>query len=143
MLNLGLNSQNQERIWRWVRGSPSVEPWDIRSQAWLRKQRGHLRFLDCDGVDATNNLAEREIRPAVMARRLSAGNRTEARRGDARGAGQPPADQPTTMPVRVSRTEEELQEEMPRRCFRLAASPSRRGPYWTAAEPRALEVCSG
>jgi transposase len=31
-----------------------------------------------DFVDATNNLAEREIRPAVIARKLSAGNRTEA-----------------------------------------------------------------
>jgi transposase len=29
-------------------------------------------------VDATNNLAEREGRPAVIARKLSAGNRTEA-----------------------------------------------------------------
>jgi hypothetical protein len=36
-----------------------------------------LRFLDHDGVDATNNLAEREGRPAVIARKLSAGNRTE------------------------------------------------------------------
>ena len=45
----------------------------------LRKQREHLlRFLDHDGLDATNNLAEREIRPAVIARKLSAGNRTEA-----------------------------------------------------------------
>src|SRR3954468_2451446 len=37
-----------------------------------------LRFLDHDFVDATNNLAEREGRPAVIARKLSAGNRTEA-----------------------------------------------------------------
>ena len=36
-----------------------------------------LRFLDHDEVDATNNLAEREGRPAVIARKLSAGNRTE------------------------------------------------------------------
>src|ERR1700757_183557 len=35
-------------------------------------------FLDHDGVDATNDLAEREGRPAVIARKLSAGNRTEA-----------------------------------------------------------------
>ena len=45
----------------------------------MRKLREHLlRFLDHDGVDATNNLAEREVRPAVIARKLSAGNRTEA-----------------------------------------------------------------
>ncbi len=28
-------------------------------------------------MDATNNLAEREVRPAVIARKLSAGNRTD------------------------------------------------------------------
>jgi hypothetical protein len=37
-----------------------------------------LRFLGHDGVDATNNPAEREGRPAAIARKLSAGNRTEA-----------------------------------------------------------------
>jgi hypothetical protein len=43
-----------------------------------RKHRARvLRFLDQKGVDATNNPAGREARPAVIARRLSAGNRTE------------------------------------------------------------------
>ena len=43
-----------------------------------RKHRDSvLRFLDHDAVKATNNLAEREVRPAVIARKLSAGNRTE------------------------------------------------------------------
>jgi transposase len=56
-----------------------IDPDDARLAKRLRKQREHLlRFLDHDGVDATNNLAEREIRPAVIARKLSAGNRTEA-----------------------------------------------------------------
>ena len=56
-----------------------TDPDNARLAKRLRKQRGHLlRFLDHDGVDATNNLAEREIRPAVIARKLSAGNRTEA-----------------------------------------------------------------
>ena len=36
-----------------------------------------LAFLDHEGVDATNNLAEREIRPAVIARKVSAGNRSK------------------------------------------------------------------
>jgi hypothetical protein len=36
-----------------------------------------MRFLDHDEVDATNHLAEREVRPAEMARKLSAGDRTE------------------------------------------------------------------
>jgi hypothetical protein len=45
----------------------------------LRKQRDHLlRFLDHDGLEATNNLAERELGPGVIARKLSAGNRTQA-----------------------------------------------------------------
>jgi transposase len=43
----------------------------------LRKQRDHLfTFLYKDGVDATNNLAERQLRPAVIARKVSCGNRT-------------------------------------------------------------------
>jgi len=56
-----------------------TDPDNARLAKRLRKQREHLlRFLDHDGLDATNNLAEREIRPAVIARKLSAGNRTEA-----------------------------------------------------------------
>jgi transposase len=56
-----------------------ADPDNARLAKRLRKQRDHLlRFLDHDGVDATNNLAERELRPAMVARKLSAGNRTEA-----------------------------------------------------------------
>jgi transposase len=44
----------------------------------LNKQRDHLfTFLDHDGVDATNNLAERQLRPAVIARKISCGNKTQ------------------------------------------------------------------
>lgn len=44
----------------------------------LRKQRDHLFvFLDHEGVEATNNLAERRLRPAVIRRKLSCGNRTK------------------------------------------------------------------
>lgn len=39
-------------------------------QPWL------FAFLYCPGVEATNNRAERAIRPAVMARRLCGGSRT-------------------------------------------------------------------
>jgi len=43
----------------------------------LFKQRDHLfTFLDYPQVDATNNLAERQLRPAVIARKLSCGNKT-------------------------------------------------------------------
>jgi hypothetical protein len=44
----------------------------------LRKQRDHLfTFLYDDHVDATNNLAERQLRPAVIARKVSCGNKTK------------------------------------------------------------------
>jgi transposase len=56
-----------------------TDPDNARLAKLLRKHRDSvLRFLDHDEVDATNNLAEREGRPAVIARKLSAGNRTEA-----------------------------------------------------------------
>jgi len=43
----------------------------------LEKQRDHLfTFLEVEEVDATNNLAERQLRPAVIARKLSCGNKT-------------------------------------------------------------------
>lgn len=43
----------------------------------LRKQRDHLFvFLDHEKVPPTNNRAERQLRPAVIRRKLSSGNRT-------------------------------------------------------------------
>jgi transposase len=43
----------------------------------LYKQRDHLfTFLDHSEVEATNNLAERQLRPAVIARKISCGNKT-------------------------------------------------------------------
>lgn len=43
----------------------------------LYKQRDHLfTFLDHPLVEATNNLAERQLRPAVIARKISCGNKT-------------------------------------------------------------------
>jgi len=44
----------------------------------LRKQRRHLfTFLTHDGVEATNNRAERGVRPAVIARKIGGCNKTE------------------------------------------------------------------
>lgn len=44
----------------------------------LRKRRQWLfTFLDYPGVEATNNRAERALRPAVITRKLSCGNKTE------------------------------------------------------------------
>ena len=53
-------------------------PEDQSIKQRLAKQRDHLfEFLYHAGVDATNNLAERQLRPAVIARKLSCGNRSE------------------------------------------------------------------
>ena len=48
----------------------------VRRRLW--KQRDHLfTFLERAEVPATNNLAERQLRPAVIARKISCGNKTE------------------------------------------------------------------
>jgi hypothetical protein len=43
-----------------------------------------LTFLDHDGIDPTNNLAESQLRPAVIARKIFCGRVTlpRDRRGD-------------------------------------------------------------
>jgi hypothetical protein len=47
----------------------------VRRRLW--KQRDHLfTFLERAEVPATNNLAERQLRPAVIARKISCGNKT-------------------------------------------------------------------
>ena len=44
----------------------------------LRKHRSHvLRFLYVEELDATNNLAERRLRPAVITRKTNGCNRTK------------------------------------------------------------------
>lgn len=53
--------------------------WEEKVRLRLFKQRDHLfTFLDHAEVEATNNLAERQLRPAVIARKLSCGNKTPA-----------------------------------------------------------------
>lgn len=57
---------------------PRKDAEEERVRNRLFKQRDHLfTFLDHPGVDATNNLAERQLRPAVIARKVSCGNKTE------------------------------------------------------------------
>lgn len=66
--------QRAARLLTPTRGDPLEEAVANR----LRKQQDHLfTFLDHEAVDATNNLAERQLRPAVISRKLSAGNKTE------------------------------------------------------------------
>jgi transposase len=58
--------------------APRSEPSEEAVRSRLNKQRDHLfTFLDHDGVDPTNNLAERQLRPAVIARKISCGNKTQ------------------------------------------------------------------
>lgn len=62
-------------------GEPRADPAEEALRVRLAKQLDHLfTFLDHPAVeDATNNLAERQLRPAVIARKVSCGQRT--RRG--------------------------------------------------------------
>ena len=60
-------------------GKALSNPDNVRLAKMLRKHRQQLFvFLYEDGVAPTNAAAEREIRPAVVTRKLSAGNRTPA-----------------------------------------------------------------
>ena len=55
-----------------------TDPDNRRLAKRLRKQREHLlRFLYVDGLDATNNQAERPLRPAVITRKTSGCNRSQ------------------------------------------------------------------
>jgi hypothetical protein len=59
-------------------GPTRNDPDEERIANRLRKRRQWLfTFLDHPGVEATNNRAERALRPAVIARKLSCGNKTE------------------------------------------------------------------
>jgi transposase len=56
-----------------------TDPDNLRLAKRLRKQRPHvLRFLYVDGLDATNNQAERQLRPGVITRKTSGCNRTHS-----------------------------------------------------------------
>jgi transposase len=58
---------------------PRAQPQEERIRNRLWKQRDHLfTFLKHPEVEATNNRAERQLRPAVIARKVSCGNKTEA-----------------------------------------------------------------
>lgn len=55
-----------------------TDPDNARLAKRLRKHRKHiLRFLYREDVDATNNLAERQLRPAVITRKNNGCNRTQ------------------------------------------------------------------
>ena len=57
--------------------NPRADPAEERFRTRIAKQRDHLLcFLDHPAATATNNLAERQLRPAVIARKISCGQRT-------------------------------------------------------------------
>lgn len=63
-----------ESLLKWPRDNDLEEKIANR----LRKQQDHLfTFLHHAHVDGTNNLAERMLRPAVISRKLSCGNKTD------------------------------------------------------------------
>ena len=65
--------KNMDRLLEEGQGCPATAKVAQR----LLRQRDHLFvFLDHPEVEATNNRAERQLRPAVIARKLSAGNRS-------------------------------------------------------------------
>lgn len=57
--------------------TPRAQRQEEKVRMRLSKQRDHLfTFLEHADVPATNNLAERQLRPAVIARKISCGNKT-------------------------------------------------------------------
>ena len=69
---VGLQRRAQELL-----SQPRTEPAEQAVRLRLCKQQDHLfEFLKHDGVDPTNNQAERQLRPAVIARKISCGNKT-------------------------------------------------------------------
>jgi len=57
---------------------PRAQPQEEQVRKRLSKQRDHLfTFLKHRSVQATNNRAERQLRPAVIARKISCGNKTD------------------------------------------------------------------
>jgi transposase len=68
----GLETRARELL-----ASPRPTNLEEKVRRRLEKQQDHLfTFLEVDEVEATNNLAERQLRPAVIARKLSCGNKT-------------------------------------------------------------------
>ncbi len=65
-LNDGLTTHLRDRVFR------DHDNQRLLNGIGAQQDRGHvLRFLDHDGVEPTNNRAERDLRPAVIARKVS------------------------------------------------------------------------
>lgn len=72
--------EKRRRIEQWAQRllhPARADPTEERVANRLRKQQAHLfGFLYEVGMEPTNNRAERQLRPAVIARKVSCGNRT-------------------------------------------------------------------
>ena len=76
----GLRGATGRRVARMGRGGAKTvrDPANRRLAKHLRHEEPWLfTFLHCPGIEATNNAAERALRPAVVARKTWGGNRTE------------------------------------------------------------------
>jgi transposase len=68
-----------ENAMDWLLGRTYRCPANRRFAKHLRHEQPHVfTFLHCPGIEATNNAAERAIRPAVVARKTWGGNRTRS-----------------------------------------------------------------
>jgi len=76
--------EERSRLGQWVDrllNQGCTQSGDVAVQNRLLKQQAHLLgCLDDPAAEPTNNRAERALRPAVIARKLSCGNKTEAGR---------------------------------------------------------------
>jgi transposase len=71
---IGRLKARMARLLSWTRANPDNE----RFAAHLDRHRDQVfTFLSVPGIDATNHRAEQAIRPAVLARKISGGSRTE------------------------------------------------------------------
>ena len=76
-LRQALEANADRLLGQQANAGPDAAPVAEKLRQRLLKQRDHLfTFLDHEAVDATNNLAERQLRPAVISRKLSCGNKT-------------------------------------------------------------------
>lgn len=77
-------AQEKSRLVVWadrLLDHPCTQSGDVAVQNRLLKQQAHLLgCLEDTAAEPTNNRAERALRPAVIARKLSCGNKTEAGR---------------------------------------------------------------
>ena len=80
-LNAAMLAERRSHVEAWIDrllDQPVVKIGDVKIRNRLSKQRAHLiGCLDDLSAEPTNNRAERSLRPAVIARKISCGNKTD------------------------------------------------------------------